>query len=143
MEQEKLVQGWMVCGTDEEAQKPEMYFLDVNNAIAYREMQRDAASLTIRLQYIRPEWAKDLHKSRLRQRDGKQECALPGFVDSKNEEKTERNAGYLVVSQSGGGMLRQGTRKGIRRTPANRGMRAHRIVKSLDISEDVCHGMCP
>uniref|UniRef100_UPI003AEF20BB hypothetical protein n=1 Tax=Allofournierella sp. TaxID=1940256 RepID=UPI003AEF20BB len=38
-------------------------------------------------------------------------CALPGFVDSKNEEKTERNAGYLVVSHSGGGMLRQGTRK--------------------------------
>ena len=71
------------------------------------------------------------------------DCALPGFVDSKNEEKTERNAGYLVVSQSGGGMLRQGTRKGIRRTPANRGMRAHRIVKSLDISEDVCHGLCP
>ena len=70
-------------------------------------------------------------------------CALPGFVDSKNEEKTERHAGYLVVSQSGGGMLRQGTRKGIRRTPANRGMRAHRIVKGLDISEDVCHGMCP
>ncbi|WP_244141159.1 type II toxin-antitoxin system PemK/MazF family toxin, partial [Ruthenibacterium lactatiformans] len=32
-------------------------------------------------------------------------CALPGFVDSKNEEKTERNAGYLVVSHSGGGML--------------------------------------
>lgn len=71
------------------------------------------------------------------------DCALPGFVDSKNEEKTERNAGYLVVSHSGGGMLRQGTRKGIRRTPANRGMRAHRIVKGLDISEDVCHGMCP
>ena len=71
------------------------------------------------------------------------ECALPGFVDSKNEEKTERNAGYLVVSQSGGGMLRQGTRKGIRRTPANRGMRAHWVVKGLDISEDVCHGMCP
>ena len=71
------------------------------------------------------------------------ECALPGFVDSKNEEKTERNAGYLVVSHSGGGMLRQGTRKGIRRTPANRGMRAHWVVKGLDISEDVCHGMCP
>ena len=71
------------------------------------------------------------------------ECALPGFVDSKNEEKTERNAGYLVVSHSGGGMLRQGTRKGIRRTPANRGMRAHRVVKGLDISEDVCHGLCP
>ena len=70
-------------------------------------------------------------------------CALPGFVDSKNEEKTERNAGYLVVSQSGGGMVRQGTRKGIRRTPANRGMRAHWVVKGLDISEDVCHGMCP
>ena len=73
MEQEKFVQGWMVCGTDEEAQKPEMYFLDVNNAIAYREMQRDAASLTLRLQYIRPELAKDLHKSRLRQQDGKKE----------------------------------------------------------------------
>ena len=70
-------------------------------------------------------------------------CALPGFVDSKNEEKTERNAGYLVVSQSGGGMVRQGTREGIRRTPANRGMRAHWVVKGLDISEDVCHGMCP
>ena len=70
-------------------------------------------------------------------------CALPGFVDSKNEEKTERNAGYLVVSQSGGGMLRQGTREGIRRTPVNRGMRAHRVVKGLDISEDVCHGLCP
>ena len=54
----------MVCGTDEEAQKPEMYFLDVNNAIAYREMQRDAASLTIRLQYIRPEWAKDFEIGR-------------------------------------------------------------------------------
>lgn len=73
----------------------------------------------------------------------KYNCALPGFVDSKNEEKTERNAGYLVVSHSGGGMLRQGTRKGIRRTPANRGMRAHWVVKGLDISEDVCHGMCP
>lgn len=72
-----------------------------------------------------------------------EQCALPGFVDSKNEEKTERNAGYLVVSHSGGGMLRQGTRKGIRRTPANRGMRAHWVVKGLDISEDVCHGMCP
>ena len=64
MEQEKLVQGWMVCGTEEEAQKPEIYFLDVNNAIAYREMQRDAASLTIRLQYIRPEWSKDLQIGR-------------------------------------------------------------------------------
>mgnify|MGYP003251382283 CR=1 FL=1 len=74
---------------------------------------------------------------------GRLKCALPGFVDSKNEEKTERNAGYLVVSHSGGGMFRQGTRKGIRRTPANRGMRAHWVVKGLDISEDVCHGMCP
>ena len=78
-----------------------------------------------------------------REAEEQRKCALPGFVDSKNEEKTERNAGYLVVSQSGGGMLRQDTREGIRRTPANRGMRAHRIVKGLDISEDVCHGMCP
>ena len=81
--------------------------------------------------------------AKIREPTAKQKCALPGFVDSKNEEKTERNAGYLVVSHSGGGMLRQGTRKGIRRTPANRGMRAHWVVKGLDISEDVCHGMCP
>ena len=85
----------------------------------------------------------ECRKARKRMQHLYSNCALPGFVDSKNEEKTERNAGYLVVSQSGGGMLRQGTREGIRRTPANRGMRAHRIVKGLDISEDVCHGMCP
>ena len=89
------------------------------------------------------EQLRTIDKSRLRERVGALDCALPGFVDSKNEEKTERNAGYLVVSHSGGGMLRQGTRKGIRRTPANRGMRAHWVVKGLDISEDVCHGMCP
>ena len=88
-------------------------------------------------------WLCDPTGTRDAHRHSRGYCALPGFVDSKNEEKTERNAGYLVVSQSGGGMLRQGTRKGIRRTPANRGMRAHRIVKSLDISEDVCHGLCP
>ena len=29
-----------------------------------------------------------------------QTCALPGFVDSKNEEKTERNAGYLPGSSA-------------------------------------------
>lgn len=84
-----------------------------------------------------------LQRIRKAAEQGEFDCALPGFVDSKNEEKTERNAGYLVVSHSGGGMLRQGTRKGIRRTPANRGMRAHWVVKGLDISEDVCHGMCP
>ena len=90
-----------------------------------------------------PETTPAPEKPKGEQIDDEGNCALPGFVDSKNEEKTERNAGYLVVSHSGGGMLRQGTRKGIRRTPANRGMRAHRIVKSLDISEDVCHGLCP
>ena len=84
MEQEKLVQGWMVCGTEEDAQKPEVYFLDVNNAIAYREMHRDAASLTIRLQYILPEWAKDLHKSRLRQREG-----VMGYYDGTGGSGTE------------------------------------------------------
>ena len=103
-------------------------------------------------QNIHPEYGRFLHLKMLAEQKGldfarliqdSEYCALPGFVDSKNEEKTERNAGYLVVSHSGGGMLRQGTRKGIRRTPANRGMRAHRIVKSLDISEDVCHGLCP
>ena len=92
---------------------------------------------------ISPELKKLIEKYRCVKDTEGMSCALPGFVDSKNEEKTERNAGYLVVSHSGGGMLRQGTRKGIRRTPANRGMRAHRIVKSLDISEDVCHGLCP
>ena len=88
-------------------------------------------------------FAKTLNEPIFITKNGRNDCALPGFVDSKNEEKTERNAGYLVVSHSGGGMLRQGTRKGIRRTPANRGMRAHWVVKGLDISEDVCHGMCP
>lgn len=110
---------------DEE--KEEWYFsvVDVVGVLTDQDTQRGASNY----------WAK--LKQRLK------ECALPGFVDSKNEEKTERNAGYLVVSQSGGGMLRQGTREGIRRTPANRGMRAHRVVKGLDISEDVCHGLCP
>lgn len=88
-------------------------------------------------------YAASIFNERLGAEFSEDNCALPGFVDSKNEEKTERNAGYLVVSHSGGGMLRQGTRKGIRRTPANRGMRAHWVVKGLDISEDVCHGMCP
>lgn len=100
------------------------------------------ADINVKLGML-PESEKGKYSSKKRMLHFAEDCALPGFVDSKNEEKTERNAGYLVVSHSGGGMLRQGTRKGIRRTPANRGMRAHRIVKSLDISEDVCHGLCP
>ena len=102
-------------------------------------------ALSVSAESVREEPSRDtqMRLQRLRAYSRKTYCALPGFVDSKNEEKTERNAGYLVVSHSGGGMLRQGTREGIRRTPANRGMRAHRIVKGLDISEDVCHGMCP
>lgn len=101
-------------------------------------LEQEAEKLTQAARYERNETRQGYHSDHY-----DRNCALPGFVDSKNEEKTERNAGYLVVSHSGGGMLRQGTRKGIRRTPANRGMRAHRIVKSLDISEDVCHGLCP
>ena len=102
-----------------------------------------ASKVSYRSYYDRGNERNDYGRTRTRVGYDYDDCALPGFVDSKNEEKTERNAGYLVVSHSGGGMLRQGTRKGIRRTPANRGMRAHRIVKSLDISEDVCHGLCP
>lgn len=101
--------------------------------------QKDVEALRREMKEMRTEMRTEIRQMS----DDVKDCALPGFVDSKNEEKTERNAGYLVVSHSGGGMLRQGTRKGIRRTPANRGMRAHRIVKSLDISEDVCHGLCP
>ena len=114
--------------------------------LPYTRIKSAFESLHLWLVVCDDERALLLQKKDLRARNADRflsDCALPGFVDSKNEEKTERNAGYLVVSQSGGGMLRQGTRKGIRRTPANRGMRAHRIVKSLDISEDVCHGLCP
>ena len=49
----------------------------------------------------------------------------------------------LTLAALGGGMLRQGTRKGVRRTPANRGMRAHRVVKGLNISKDVRQSLCP
>ena len=114
------------------------YAAIVLDAWRERTLVTDLQSLAIS-GHTADEMTAELERIAAQQRD----CALPGFVDSKNEEKTERNAGYLVVSQSGGGMLRQGTRKGIRRTPANRGMRAHWVVKGLDISEDVCHGMCP
>ena len=57
------------------------------------ELERNAEALKAR-------------RNRLLSEQQARECALPGFVDSKNEEKTERNAGYLVVSHSGGGMLR-------------------------------------
>ena len=114
------------------------YAAIVLDAWRERTLVTDLQSLAIS-GHTADEMTAELERIAAQQRD----CALPGFVDSKNEEKTERNAGYLVVSQSGGGMLRQGTREGIRRTPANRGMRAHWVVKGLDISEDVCHGMCP
>ena len=39
----------------------------------------------------------------------------------------------LAIPVSYTHLLRQGTRKGIRRTPANSGMRAHWVVKGLDI----------
>ena len=125
---------------------PQYGTVTLNGLDYYRTRVQDADG-KLRALYARtPEELYDKELNALEQIDNDtfcRKCALPGFVDSKNEEKTERNAGYLVVSHSGGGMLRQGTRKGIRRTPANRGMRAHWVVKGLDISEDVCHGLCP
>ena len=63
---EKTVQGWVVYSVDNHSDKPPKYFLDVNNAIAYRQQQRKRDLLLIELQPICVEQAEDLHQSRLR-----------------------------------------------------------------------------
>ena len=63
---EKTVQGWVVYSVDNHSDEPPKCFLDVNNAIAYRQQQRNRDLLLIELQPICVEQAEDLHQSRLR-----------------------------------------------------------------------------
>ena len=66
MESENMVQGWAVRSVESHSDEPPKYFLDVNNAIAYRQQQRNRDLLLIELQPICVEQAEDLHQSRLR-----------------------------------------------------------------------------
>lgn len=63
-----MVKGWMVYDAADDRAESRKYFLDVNNAMAYCEQQKPDA-LMIQRQYMRPEWAEDLHQSRLRRGD--------------------------------------------------------------------------
>lgn len=60
-----MVKGWLVYDAGDDRAESRKYFLDVNNAMAYCESQKPDA-LMIQRQYMRPEWAEDLHQSRLR-----------------------------------------------------------------------------
>ena len=66
MKSDKMVEGWMVSEADEGRGAKPVYFLDVNNAIAHRQQQENRNVLIVQLQMIRPDWAADLHGSRLR-----------------------------------------------------------------------------
>ena len=66
MESESMVQGWAVRSVENGCADPAKYFLDVNNAIDYRQRQNNRNLLLIELQMIRMEQAEDLHQSRLR-----------------------------------------------------------------------------
>lgn len=64
-----MVKGWLVYDAGDNRAKSKKYFLDVNNAMAYCKSQKESQksdALMIRRQYMRPEWAEDLHQSRLR-----------------------------------------------------------------------------
>lgn len=63
-----MVKGWLVYDAGDDRAESRKYFLDGNNAMAYCEQQKPD-TLMIRLQYMRPEWAEDLHQSRLRRGD--------------------------------------------------------------------------
>jgi len=66
MESGNLIQGWAVRSVEKGSADPPKFFMDVNNAIAYRQQQRSRNLLLIELQMIRMEQAADLHGSRLR-----------------------------------------------------------------------------
>ena len=66
MESENMIQGWAVRSVENGSTDPPKYFMDVDNAIAYRQQQRNRNLLLIELQSIRMEQAEDLHQSRLR-----------------------------------------------------------------------------
>ena len=66
METDKMIQGWAVRSVENGSTDPLKYFMDVNNAIAYQQQQRNRNLLLIELQMIRMEQTEDLHQSRLR-----------------------------------------------------------------------------
>lgn len=61
-----MVSGWMVHDAGGDCAESRKYFLDLNNAMAYAESQGSDKTQMVQKQYIRPEWAEDLHGSRLR-----------------------------------------------------------------------------
>lgn len=66
MESDRMIQGWAVRNVEAPGDEVPKYFMDVNNAIAYQQQQRNRHLLLIELQPIRMEQAEDLHQSRLR-----------------------------------------------------------------------------
>lgn len=66
MESDKMIQGWAVRNVEAPSDEMPKYFMDVNNAIAYRQQQKNRNLLLIELQSIHREQAEDLHQSRLR-----------------------------------------------------------------------------
>lgn len=66
METNKMIQGWAVHSVENGCADPPKYFMDIDNAIDYRQRQKNRNLLLIELRPIRMEQAEDLHQSRLR-----------------------------------------------------------------------------
>ena len=66
MKTDKMIQGWAVRSVENGNTDPPKYFMDVDNAIDYRQRQKSRNLLLIELQMIPMEQAEDLHQSRLR-----------------------------------------------------------------------------
>ena len=69
MKTDKMIQGWAVRSVEIGNTDPPKYFMDIDNAIAYRQQQRNRNLLLIELQMIPMEQAEDLHQSRLRSKE--------------------------------------------------------------------------
>lgn len=63
-----MVSGWMVYDAGGDCAESRKYFLDLNNAMTYAESQGPDKTQMVQKQYIRQEWAEDLHDSRLRRK---------------------------------------------------------------------------
>ena len=61
-----MIKGWAVVDTIEGSGFIVRFFLDLNNAFAFAKQQKNCASLVIKPQYMHPEWAEDIYKSRPR-----------------------------------------------------------------------------
>lgn len=57
----RMIKGWAVVDTVEGSGFIVRFFLDLNNAFAFAKQQKNCASLLIRPQSMRPEWAEDVH----------------------------------------------------------------------------------